>query len=454
MRFLTAITFLLFFFSAAAQKTEADSLMENLSKDQPDTNRIFILNRLSKIYQTSKPHTSMVLAREALEIARNIGFKRGQAESLNCIGNVYLVYGNHPLALEAYLEMLKIYEELKHAKGMGVGIANIALIYVEQGDYRQGLTYYFRAKEIFDTTTSDIRLVINLLNIGDTYDRMNLLDSALQFSQQGYELALRLADKEYIGMALNNLGNIHSKMGHTSLAMEYYRLGSTYSRAVNDSYVLDETYLGMAKLFRQEGHADSSVHYARLALAEAQSFSGYTFIKNAAEFLVQHYEKIRQPDSAYYYSKIAIEARDSVFSEEKVKQVQSLKFSEQLRQQDLAAAKAAAMKERKRNLQFLLIGIFFVSLSLLVVLLMRKRTKSRFVEWMALIGLLLLFEFIIILIHPYVGKVSHESPVIMLMIQGCIAAVLAPVHHSMVKIVRKKMGHKIVSHTGSAHVSE
>ena len=60
-----------------------------------------------------------------------------------------------------------------------------------------------------------------------------------------------------------------------------------------------------------------------------------------------------------------------------------------------------------------------------------------------LFGLLLLFEFIIILIHPFVGRISHESPVIMLIIQGCVAAVLAPTHHFMVKAVRKRFGHKI-----------
>lgn len=431
-------------FAASAQTPEADSLWRQLPLQQEDSNRVFTLNRLSKIYRSTKPDSSMLLSKQALEVARSMGFARGEAECLNGIGNVFLMNGNYPEALENYLEMLKIYEKLNDAKGMGVGTANVALIYFEQGDFRSALSYYFKSKEIFDTATTDIRLVINLLNIGDTYEKMNKLDSALQFTQQGYELALRQGDKEYVGMAVNNLGNIHVKMGNTNLAKEFYRLSVAYSVPINDNYVLGETYLGMARLFQKGGQNDSALYYAKLALAMGQSFSGYKFIKNAAEFLVDYYESSHAADSAYHYSKIAVAARDSVFSEEKVKQVQSLKFSEQLRQQEIAMEKAQAQKARKANLQFLLIGIFFVALSLYIVLMIRKKTKSRFVEWMALVGLLLLFEFIIILVHPYIGEISHDSPVVMLIMQGCIAAVLAPVHHFMVKLVRRKLHHKIV----------
>jgi hypothetical protein len=77
-----------------------------------------------------------------------------------------------------------------------------------------------------------------------------------------------------------------------------------------------------------------------------RAISGHKFIRNAAEFLTASYEREHQFDSAYFYSKVADASRDSLFSEEKVRQIQSLRFEEQLRQRELAAAQEAAVKER------------------------------------------------------------------------------------------------------------
>ncbi|MFI5220177.1 MAG: tetratricopeptide repeat protein [Bacteroidia bacterium] len=451
----TAIILSLFFLRTVGQGSETDSLKQRLTVTKEDTVRVQILNRLSKLYRNTKLDTSLLFAKQGLQLARNAGFTRGEAECMNSIGNVFLINGNYPNALETYLKMLKIYEKLNNQKGIGVSMANVALIYVEQGDYRQALSYYFKSKEIFDTAKTDPRLIVNLLNIGDTYEKLNLLDSALQFTQQGYELAVRTSDKEYIGMALNNLGNIHAKMEHMSLAMEYYRLSIPYSLAIDDKYVFGETYLAMAKLFKQTSQTDSSYYYAKRALEMGKSISGHKFIMNAAQFLAENYEKQHRIDSAYYYSKIAGASRDSLFSEEKIKQVQALNFSERLRQMEIAEAKAdaerkmaeakaLAEKARKNNLQLMGISVFIVVFFLFIILLSRKKTKSRFVEFMGLLGLLLLFEFISLFIHPYVGVLTHHSPVLMLLILVCVASVLVPTHHYLVKMVKQKLAHKII----------
>jgi hypothetical protein len=85
-----------------------------------------------------------------------------------------------------------------------------------------------------------------------------------------------------------------------------------------------------------------------------------------------------------------------------------------------------------------------IAFGMFIILLGRKKTKSRFVEFMALLALLIVFEFVMLFIHPYIAAFTHHSPVFMLLIQVGVASVLVPAHHYLVKIVKRKLAHKII----------
>jgi tetratricopeptide (TPR) repeat protein len=440
---ITIVLLSLFLTKIFSQSQDSSNLLHTLSVTEADSTRSRILNRLSKLYLLSKPDSSMLLAKQGLKLARLAEWPAGEAECLNSIGNAFYVAGNYPNALEAYLQTLKIYEKLNNPKGMGVSFANIALINVEQGDYRQALVYHFKTNEIFKKSPGDPRLLLNLLNIGDTYEKLGMLDSALYFTMKGYNLAKKQNDSNYRGMALNNLGNIYERFGKSGMALKYYRQSIPYSLSIDDKYCFGETYLAMAKLFEKAGQYDSCYYYAKLALEAGRSISGYKFIKNAAEFLARNYEKRGMSDSAFFYFKTAVASKDSLFSEEKVRQVQALKFNEQLRQQEIAELKMKAEEKRKNNLQLSGIAVFIAAFGMFVILMSRKKTKSRLVEFMALLGLLLLFEFITLFIDPFIGKWTHHTPVFMLILSVSLAAILVPSHHFLVKVVKQKLAHKI-----------
>jgi hypothetical protein len=61
---------------------------------------------------------------------------------------------------------------------------------------------------------------------------------------------------------------------------------------------------------------------------------------------------------------------------------------------------------------------------------------------MGLLGLLLLFEFISLFIHPHIADYTNHSPILMLLILVAIAALLVPAHHRLQKFVINKLAHK------------
>jgi hypothetical protein len=58
---------------------------------------------------------------------------------------------------------------------------------------------------------------------------------------------------------------------------------------------------------------------------------------------------------------------------------------------------------------------------------------------MGILGLLLLFEFISLLLHPYIEKLTNETPVFMVLLLVAIASILVPMHHRLERWMKGKL---------------
>jgi tetratricopeptide (TPR) repeat protein len=425
--FLSALLLL----TARSQTNGKDSVQHLSLSAKEDSNKVKRLLELSNDNKHSRPDSALLFARQALRLSRKLSFKRGEAMSLSSLALGYLYANNRPKALENYLKALKINEELNDVAGIAFSLHNIGLCYSDQQEYTLALTYLYKSKLINEQQHNMPYLLNNLLILGGCYEQMNRLDSALYYANKSYELASQLMDKEKMGMTARILGDIHAKMGQVGLAMEYYRLSLPLHKVVNNDYGISNSTLGMAKLFRQEGQKDSALYYARLSLSAASQGNFPQPMLNAASFLADYFQSIHQVDSAYAYLKVTMDIKDTLFSQEKVKSLQQLTFTEQERQQDLAVQKELDARQRKENLQLLVIAVVIPLFFLMVVLLSHSKAKLRSIEIMGRLSLLLLFEFIALLIHPYIANWTHHSPVWMLLILVAIGAVLVPLHHKL-----------------------
>ena len=136
-------------------------------------------------------------------------------------------------------------------------------------------------------------------------------------------------------------------------------------------------------------------------------------------------------------------ANDSLFSQQKQKQFQSLAFDEKLRQADIATAELKAKEERKHNLQYAGIALGLISFIILFLLLSHSIVASqKLIKFLGILGLLVVFELINLYIHPYLGNLTHHSPLLMLTIMVCIAALLIPIHHWLEKWITHRLVEK------------
>lgn len=427
-----------------AQINERDSLKTVLQTTKADTARVMALVNLSYLYYESNPDTGMTLALQAVELSRRIHFLKGESYSLNAVGNVYSILGNYPKSMDNFLQALQINEKINNVARIASNLNNIGNLYSSQNDFRQSLDYHLRANALNERVPDQsqiqdgISIVFNA--IANDYRSLKVYDSARLYAQKSYDLAYKINYGRIMGAALGTMGNIHQETGENMLALEYYRLGIPHLRKAEAFNFLNRIYTGMAKVFDKIGSTDSAVFYARLANRVAV-VKGFTrAVLETSNLLSNLFQRKHNVDSAFYYLAIARAANDSLFSQQRTRQFQSLAFDEKLRQQDLLTAERKITEERKQNLQYAAIAIALISFLILFFVLSRSViVNEKFIEFFSVLGLLAVFEFINLFIHPYLAHFTHESPVWMLLILICIGALLVPLHHKLEKWITNIM---------------
>ncbi len=364
MRKLAAtLVLLVFFLSGQAQQKQIDSLKKLIATAKDDTSRIMLTNQLSHLYVYSKPDSALKLAQQGQQMAKTAQFLKGEAYCLINISGVFSITGNYPRALSASLEALKISEKINDLTLIEQSFHDIGFAYNNVRDYKQSLNYTLKAKAVAEANHMTRSLDVDLLNIGDIYGNLNMPDSALKYTQQSYRTSVKLGDIDLIGTAWNNLGNIYSKMHQFATAMLCYRKSIPFLKRSADDDGICEATLGMASIFKQLGLQDSSLYYARQSIA-AGWHGGFTpRVLNASQFLTDYFKRLGQIDSAYHYLEISVIAKDSLFSQEKTREIQNLSFTERQRQIDIHE-KEVAYKARLRFYLLMAVVIFLLVMAI------------------------------------------------------------------------------------------
>lgn len=426
-------------FEISAQSPQEDSLNKILANSKEDTVKVMALAMLSFYDQSFQ--RSLDFAQKGLALAKKIKYEKGEAECTAKIGASYWFISNYPMALHYYLEALKISERIHYKDGQAVAYYSMGVIYKEQGDFKNAL-YYLRKTEALTPDDNHYRLACLTADFGDIYAQLNRQDSALKFYSRSYEYYAASSDKYQLNNTLTGLGSVQLKMGSRELALGYYREAIRNGMANMDTLGLSHTYLKIANLYYEAGQMDSSISYAQKSLVCAQKTNALQNVISSGKLLSKLYQNKNDRD-ALQYLQIAQSANDSLFSRERTMQIQNMSFNEAEREREKAEMEEQANKERKQNIQYALIAMGIVSFIVVFFLLSRSIiVTEKWISFFGILGLLIVFEFFNLLIHPFLERATHHNPILMLLALVVIASFLIPLHHRIEKWVKVKMTEK------------
>ena len=364
-------TFLLFVFWVIgfAQNPWRDAVRQKLANAETDTSRVLAMAEMCSTFKFNRPDSAFFFGYNALTIARQIKFPKGELEAMLNLAITYSVLGNDAKAVQIALQGLKIAEKNNLTFYKAAFLFIQGPIYTRFSNYEKALYILQESYRLYNSVHEDSWSCTVQYFIGDTYIQMNQPDSALHYFQLVDENQKKANWVDY--SVFFGFGKAQQKKGNNKLALVYLRqaLGMTVEKTQ-----LFDSNIAIAKIYQQTGETDSSIHYANNALLLAHETNFYPNIIDANLFLSGIYEN-SESKRALHYSKIALAYKDSLKNIIATTAEETfIEFDEQERQREIDDAKAEFQNRIRMNA---FMGITFTLLVIAFFLYRNSRLKQK-----------------------------------------------------------------------------
>lgn len=381
-----------------------------------DTTLVNALIDSSFEYSYSDPKLAEEFANKALQLSRELDFRKGLAGAHREMGYALSTQGDFEGALQHFKEGLRLYRAMGDTTGIISQLNDIGSLYRGRSEYSSALEYYFESLGLCRATGFDRGAAAVLGNIGLTYFELEEHDKALEFYRQGLEMNKKTGRKASLAVSYNNIGLLHGDEGRYELSLEYHlkalelrrELGYTielanslnnlgrvsmqmgkYEQAVgylreafevndgNDPDLTSIIHENMAKTYRAAGRYDSALVHARQTLEKSRAFGTLLGVKVGYELLSDIHKKLENYEQAVVYQEQLMAVKDSILNEEKARQINELQAKYEAEKKE----KEIALLEEEKKQQALLRNALLAGLILVgiigVLVFNRQRLKIR-----------------------------------------------------------------------------
>lgn len=420
MRHIRPVVFLFLFFLRVSSQTygqtpKIDSLKSVLAIAE-DTIKVNVLNKLAEAFRSKEPKQSIEYAKAAIDLSRKIDFIKGEiiglknlglsqgvnndyacieslkqssqlAETINdletiqenstYIAGAYITMGNNEMAMKYYLQCSKINEQLGNKRGLAIALAGIGNIYTKEKNYAQGLKSLFKSLGYFEDIKEEKEIARSYLNIGMTYKEMKDYDKALGFYEKAMTTYKKLNNRRAIAFVFSDVGEIYMKQGKTDKAIE----SISQARVLHEEgdYVIElaSDFSRLGKIYSSKDQTDRAMEFYVQSIILAKKLSLRELLSETYHDLSHLYGKVGDYKNAYAYQELHILYYDSVFNQEKNKQLVEMqtRFETENKEKEIEILK----KNHVINRIYLIsvsAGLFFVLLTGFLII-NRQRLKAR-----------------------------------------------------------------------------
>ena len=426
-----------------AQKTNVDSILQKVAVEKDGDKKFDLFINLVGTEINNDPKWCIETGLKILSQSKDENSNIERAVAYSFLGQGYRLLGNSIKALDYHHKAIATAEKTNNFSLLAVAENQTAHIYRDREEYDKAATIYLSATTHAEKGNNEKIKAWGPSNLGAVYLATNNLDSSLMYSQRAYEIYVRLKTIDNnMGYLFTNLGGVQSKMGNAQVAVGYFSTAINKNQSSSNIRYLNLLYNGLAEHYQRFNQTDSAVFYAKKAIAMVDNTSLFHLSSKPAKILTDIYEKTNC-DSTLKYANVLKIANDSLTSSKTNQQILLMTFEEDLRQQEVAAEKLKEEQQRKQNIQYALLALGILIFIILFLALSRRHiTNTKLIQFLGVVALLLVYEFLNLLLHPFLERITHHSPVLMLLALVCIAALLVPLHHKLEKWATHKLVEK------------
>ena len=378
----------------SAQSRTIDSLLRIVNPENgqvyADTMKVNVYNKLCGEYDNrSDFENGLKYGNMGLELAKKIGFRKGEAKCYTNLGNIlddqsdyskaidyymksikigteindtygtavayndmgliYMYQSDYPKALDCYLKSLNLNEVRKDKKGMSTNFNNIGIIYMNQNDYKKALEYGLKSLKTDEDLGDKKGVADSYSNIGIIYERQKEYEQALNYFLKSKKIREQLGLREALANSYSNIADIytnifitdtagaglttsdnehiaHSHLLDSSLALENKALA--VNKEIGNKYIVTYIMLGIGNVYFNQKKYKEALEYYKKDYVLADSLGALNEETNIAKALSGCYFKMHDYEKALEWYQKFVQIGDSVFNGAKNKEItnKTLKF--------------------------------------------------------------------------------------------------------------------------------
>lgn len=329
------------------------------------------LNNLSILYrQIDYYDKALEYNLKALALKKDIGEPRGIAITLIENGIIHFNLSNYPKALESYLSALSIMEDIDDKKGIAIISGNLGNLYSAQKDKENALTYYYQALRIAKEIGNLEGACICLNNIGTIFLEYGYYDKA----KENFESSILIAEQNGFlslkAVYLMNLGKVFMETGDFNSAINYFYSSFEISESIEDLKGMSTVMESIGELYFSKADYQNALPSFFSALKISIQIKNIRLQYRICKSIANTYAEMNDFSNAYTYSKECIVLNDSIFSEDKTKQLADMQVkynTDKKEKENQILHKNNTIKELEIRKQTLLKNIYLAGIILLIL---------------------------------------------------------------------------------------
>lgn len=258
---------------------------------------------------------SIPYAQKALEIARKIKDKKGEAMALNNLGIICDYQGKYASALDYYFKALPIQKAIKDNSGLSYTYNNIGLIYSNQNNFEKALENYKLALDLRKKENNLPGLASTYNNIGIIHMNQKKYDLALEDYFSSLKIDSLLNDPSGISTSLSNIAIVYLDAKEYDKALDYFNKGLKLRIELNDQRGIANSYNNLSTVYEKMGDFQKGIAYATKGLKIGSEIGALDLIKYSYQMLYSCSEKAGKIDDAFRFYRDFVKYGDSITNE-------------------------------------------------------------------------------------------------------------------------------------------
>ncbi|GAB2823037.1 ATP-binding protein [Ferruginibacter profundus] len=236
-----------------AQTSKVIDSIEKILPQQKDTTLVKSYNELTWQYRNVDKDKAIAYGNKAVELGRQLNFKKGIAQAYNDMGILYYDKQDFSTAISLYHQAYLIRTELKDDKGVAALYNKIGIVYQKQARFDSALMYAQKALALYEQLKDKVGISYSLNNMGIVNQNVGNIDEALKYQEQSIAIKEEIHDQLGLAGSYVNVGNIYLLKKNIPKAREFYEKAELICRKIGDPEYLSNSINNLSAIYQKIG---------------------------------------------------------------------------------------------------------------------------------------------------------------------------------------------------------